>query len=113
MGGFWKGTMLGWGGHEPVLVAVHDGGEDLVHVGARADDKAEHQAQRGEVEQGRLARRVNISTWAAEQADVNAPSLLKEGRGARRWSIDRLETKGTLRSEVVESSFGGSVFLSP
>lgn len=40
----------------PMLVVVEEPGEDLVHVGAGADEEQDDQQERLEVEEGRLDR---------------------------------------------------------
>jgi hypothetical protein len=41
----------------PLLVVIHEGREDRVHVGARADGQEDDQQKRLEVEKRRLERR--------------------------------------------------------
>ena len=38
----------------PILVAIHDSWEELVYVGAGANEEQQAEQRRGEVEQGRL-----------------------------------------------------------
>lgn len=64
-------------------MSVHDGGEDLVDVCARADEEAEHEAEAREVEEGRLGRRGSVI--CSVSGKMRRGSTILVGVGGCRW----------------------------